>query len=221
MAKRDKHMTRQSKSAPRAVPNTGSESNAVGRGGIEELAFKKMSGQDVTVRSLVADLSSELGYKSDRIISRLMQLESEGKVKVVERSPSSSLASYAFSANSLWFWASLFATGLSVVSIYITSGVALYLRYLFGGALILFLPGYSLTQFLFARRQEMEDSVTRVALSIGLSIALVPLLALVLNYTPYGIRLLPIAITLGAFTALFLFLGLAKKHKYYKMLNEI
>lgn len=44
------------------------------------------------------------------------------------------------------------------------------------------------------------DGVERVALSFGLSIAIVPLLGLALNFTPFGIRLVPIVVTLGGFT---------------------
>jgi uncharacterized membrane protein len=45
------------------------------------------------------------------------------------------------------------------------------------------------------------DGLERVALSFGLSIAVVPLLGLALNFTPFGIRLVPIVVTLGGFTA--------------------
>ncbi|MCU4743604.1 DUF1616 domain-containing protein [Halobacteria archaeon AArc-m2/3/4] len=44
------------------------------------------------------------------------------------------------------------------------------------------------------------DGIERVALSFGLSIAIVPLLGLVLNFTPWGIRLVPIMLTVTAFT---------------------
>ena len=44
------------------------------------------------------------------------------------------------------------------------------------------------------------DGVERVALSFGLSIAIVPLIGLVLNFTPFGIRLLPVVVCLDAFT---------------------
>lgn len=44
------------------------------------------------------------------------------------------------------------------------------------------------------------DGIERTALSFGLSIAVVPLLGLVLNFTPWGIRLLPILITVAGFT---------------------
>ncbi len=44
------------------------------------------------------------------------------------------------------------------------------------------------------------DGIERVALAFGLSIAIVPLIGLVLNFTPWGIRLGPIMITTTGFT---------------------
>ncbi|MFC6954593.1 DUF1616 domain-containing protein [Halorubellus litoreus] len=44
------------------------------------------------------------------------------------------------------------------------------------------------------------DGIERVALSFGLSIAIVPLIGLALNFTPFGIRLVPIMVSLAAFT---------------------
>lgn len=44
------------------------------------------------------------------------------------------------------------------------------------------------------------DGIERVALSFGLSIAIVPLLGLVLNFTPWGIRLVPVVIAVAGFT---------------------
>lgn len=44
------------------------------------------------------------------------------------------------------------------------------------------------------------DGIERVALSFGLSIAIVPLIGLALNFTPFGIRLVPIVVSLSAFT---------------------
>ena len=52
---------------------------------------------------------------------------------------------------------------------------------------------------LFPKRDDLED-IERVALSFILSLAVNPLLGLILNFTPFGIRLLPILIVLSAFT---------------------
>jgi len=56
------------------------------------------------------------------------------------------------------------------------------LRVVLGLLFILFLPGYALIAALFPSGKEI-DWIERVALSFGLSIAVVPLLGLLLNYT--------------------------------------
>ena len=47
------------------------------------------------------------------------------------------------------------------------------------------------------------DTIERVALSLGMSLALVPIVGLILNYTPWGIRLTPITLSLLALTIVF------------------
>ena len=79
-------------------------------------------------------------------------------------------------------------------------------REILGLPLVLFLPGYSLLAALFPAKSDL-DGIERIALSFGLSIAVVPLIGLGLNYTPWGIRLLPILICLSVFT--FIMCGLA------------
>jgi len=65
-----------------------------------------------------------------------------------------------------------------------------FIRTILGLFLILFIPGYSLIVVLFPKKDDLEG-VERLALSFGLSIAVTPLIGLVLNYTPWGIRLTP------------------------------
>ena len=80
------------------------------------------------------------------------------------------------------------------------------IRNVLGLPLVLFLPGYSLIAALFPAKSDL-DGIERVALSFGLSIAVVPLIGLGLNYTPWGIRIHPILISLSTFT--FIMCGLA------------
>jgi len=110
-------------------------------------------------------------------------------------------------------------TALTVVAV-VTPGLReTPLRIIFGLPFVLFLPGYALVAALFpeageppAERTEPApessaaseatgiDGIERVALSFGLSIAVVPLLGLILNFTPFGIRLTPILIAVSGFT---------------------
>ncbi|SDM92458.1 Uncharacterized membrane protein [Halogranum gelatinilyticum] len=98
------------------------------------------------------------------------------------------------------------------------------LRVVVGLPFVLFIPGYAFIAALFPERgdpvddktpefavgDDVPDDVTesrggidgleRVALSFGTSIAIVPLIGLVLNFTPWGIRTLPIVLSVGGFT---------------------
>jgi uncharacterized membrane protein len=71
-------------------------------------------------------------------------------------------------------------------------------RVVLGLPFVLFFPGYVLIAALYPRRGDL-DGVERLALSLGLSLAVVPLIGLVLNYTPWGIRLTPILVSLALF----------------------
>ncbi len=68
-------------------------------------------------------------------------------------------------------------------------------RVVLGLPFVLFFPGYALIAALYPRRDDL-DGLERVALSLGLSLAVVPLVGLALNYTPWGIRLTPILVGL-------------------------
>jgi uncharacterized membrane protein len=57
------------------------------------------------------------------------------------------------------------------------------LRIVLGIPFILLFPGYTLICLLFPGKRDL-DGVERLALSLGLSIAVVPLIGLALNYAP-------------------------------------
>ena len=57
------------------------------------------------------------------------------------------------------------------------------------------------------------DNVERTAFSIGMSLALVPLVGLLLNYTLRGISLTPITVSLPALTAILSITGLIREHQ--------
>src|SRR2546425_1049821 len=73
-------------------------------------------------------------------------------------------------------------------------------RVVLGLPFVLFFPGYTLIAALYPRRDDL-DGIERLALSLGLSLAVVPLIGLVLNYLPWGIRLAPIVVSLTLFVA--------------------
>ena len=72
------------------------------------------------------------------------------------------------------------------------------LRIILGLPIVLFFPGYTLIVALFPTKNTL-DSVERVALSFGSSLIIVPIIGLILNYTPWGISLYPVLISLTIF----------------------
>lgn len=85
-------------------------------------------------------------------------------------------------------------------------------RVALGLPFVLFFPGYTLIAALFPGRDDL-DGIERVALSFGLSIAVVPLIGLVMNYTPWGIRLYPILISLNLFILAMSLLGWRRRKR--------
>lgn len=76
------------------------------------------------------------------------------------------------------------------------------IRIILGLPFILFIPGYTLIFALFPTKKIKRgiDEIERIGLSFGFSIAITSLLGLILNYTPRGITLESILLTLLIFT---------------------
>jgi uncharacterized membrane protein len=72
------------------------------------------------------------------------------------------------------------------------------LRIILGLPFLLFFPGYVLIAALFPKATSI-GGFERVALSFGFSIAVTGLVGLALNYTPWGINLYPVVISLTVF----------------------
>jgi uncharacterized membrane protein len=83
----------------------------------------------------------------------------------------------------------------SVVTIYLPLLNTTPLRIILALPVLLFIPGYCLIAILFPKNDDL-GLVERIMLSIGFSIAIVPLIGFGLNFTPWGIRLEPIVISL-------------------------
>lgn len=90
---------------------------------------------------------------------------------------------------------------LAVLLLTLTPLSSQLLRVPIGLLMVLFVPGYVLIAALFPKKEDL-DGIERIALSFGLSIAVVPLIGLGLNYTPWGIRLTPVVISISTFTIL-------------------
>lgn len=121
----------------------------------------------------------------------------------------------------LWFYAVLVFSLMTVLVVYTLPEQfpLVVLRWVLGSVFVLFIPGYVTVEALFPKGRDL-DTIERFALSIGLSLALVPLIGLLLNYTPWGIRLTPIVISLAVFTIGLSLAGLVRKFHASSMLER-
>jgi uncharacterized membrane protein len=70
----------------------------------------------------------------------------------------------------------------------------IWIRYILGAIFVLYIPGYAIVRVLYA--DKTLGLVERNALSIGLSVSLVPLIGFILDFTPWRIGLTAIISTL-------------------------
>ncbi len=173
-----------------------------------------------SVRSLVyAIQQADRSTTVKEIMQTLVELQKENKIELREKYQFTSFLGYLKKLSfSYTFWSALLVTALTTISIFFLPHIQpwITLRIAVGVAFIIFLPGYALMELLFTRDMR---GVERVALGIGLSVTLSPLVGLILDYTPWGIRLIPIVITLSIMTLSLMIAGTYRKFLLLKRRN--
>jgi hypothetical protein len=167
-----------------------------------------------TVDQLAREVRERFPSSSNKeILDAILNLQSEGKLHLTEtRSLPGNVRGYLRTSNASWYWITVAATLAALVSVFLISEEAypiVIVRYVLGAIFILWLPGYAFIKALFPVTLPIKtsdknlDTIERAALSFGMSLALVPIVGLLLNYTPWGIRLTPITVSLTALTLSF------------------
>ena len=158
------------------------------------------------------------------ILTHIVHLQEKGKIQLKPhraRTPEK-LTTYLRSNHAYWYWTTIIitlTTALVVFTVPENAFPLVYARYILGTIYVLWLPGYAFIKALFPTKVPIQttseelDKIERAALSIGMSIALVPITGLLLNYTPWGIRLTPITISLLALTLAFATAAIIREHQ--------
>jgi hypothetical protein len=170
-----------------------------------------------TISELVDQLVKQKGLKPKDATKAVYIEYKKGNLDLSQATPPSNIASYFVNLENAWFWAITAMVAITILVVFtVTSSNLLYLRYVLGGVFVLFLPGFLLLLALYPRSGEL-DTLERVALSIGLSLAIVPLIGLVLNYTPWGIRLEPIMISMALFAEVMAVAVVVRRFRYFQL----
>ncbi|MEM2293988.1 MAG: DUF1616 domain-containing protein [Nitrososphaerota archaeon] len=174
-----------------------------------------------TAEELTILAKEQLQIPDREIIKSVLKLQSEGKIKFEKcRFPPKSFIAYIQTEQSFWYWITMLISALTTIAAFTISENLYpwaYIRNVLGAIFVLWLPGYTFIKMLFPEcppknGEKNLDKLERVALSIGMSLALVPLVGLLLNYTPWGIRLTPIVLSLLALTTVFATVALLREY---------
>lgn len=171
--------------------------------------------KSVRLASAIEEASAAFGTKPEEVARRIYELSSAGMVTVRDPDPPRSVIRFLREpAYSSWYWA-LLALVAGTVALVVASPESplIYARYALGALFVLYLPGAALIELLYPKKSDLSQ-LERVALSLGLSLALVPLVGLVLNYTPWGIRLEPILASVSLLTVGLATGAVVRKHSY-------
>jgi len=168
------------------------------------------------VKQLIKLTQEKFPSPEQEILNRILYLQETEKIHL---KPDQTLTpekptNYLRSSQAYWYWITIIltlTTALLVFTIPENAFPLVYARYILGSIFVLWLPGYTLIKALFPEKE--LDSIERAALSIGMSLALVPMIGLLLNYTPWGIRPTPITISLLALTLTFATTAIIREHQ--------
>ena len=175
-----------------------------------------------SVLDLAGIISESTGLRIDQAARQLHILDQVDEVRLRDNDPPRGLLLYGFSVYSIRFWVILTILLATFLIIYVAPQVAPFswTRIGLGFIVVLFLPGSALIEALYPKKDDLEE-LERFALSVGLSLALSPLVGFVLNYTPWGIRLDPIIIALSLLIFILEAVAVYQKYQYFIMSLEL
>lgn len=143
--------------------------------------------QPKSTEELVNFVHNESDLSKKEILDFIVDLKHLGKINFVTSKKNTSESNYFFSSKSFWFWISIPLVILIGYSFFFYDETVFFvnLRYLTGLLLTFFLPGFCLSKALFPRNE--ISTLIRFILSVAITMSLVILVGLALNYTDEGI----------------------------------
>ncbi|MGD0804218.1 MAG: DUF1616 domain-containing protein [Candidatus Bathyarchaeia archaeon] len=164
----------------------------------------------------IVNEAPKLGFKPYEVARGIYAMETQGRLSVADPNPPSGFVGYLLSLYSLSYWLLLVFMAFQAYVIWWMPQVypLTYLRIIVAVVFLLYIPGYTLIEALYPKAKEL-GRLERLGLSVGLSLALVPLVGLMLNYTPWGIRLESSLIGLSLLTAMLGLVAVYRKYGYW------
>lgn len=175
----------------------------------------KNSGPE-TVKDLLKLAQTKCLMPEKSILERILYLQQQRQITFEPRSspPHAAFVHHLFSSEANSYWIIIALSLFTMAFVFLVpenSYPLLYARYVLGSIFVLLLPGYSFIKALFPSKD--LGSIERLALSVGLSLALVSIIGLALDYTSFGIKTAPMTLSLVAFNVIFATAAVIREHR--------
>jgi hypothetical protein len=166
-----------------------------------------------SIQQLILLIQQTTGLPTEEITNYLLLLQDADKLSFVEKSSyvPRTLKEYLFSKNAAWYWLLVALTIISALTSLLVpddSYPLVYARYFFGLLFVLFLPGYAALRLAFPNGLIKSSSKTvnyiNLVFSVGVSLVVVMIDGLIINYSPWSLTLNAIV-----FSLLFVTVGIA------------
>jgi uncharacterized membrane protein len=166
---------------------------------------------------LVNDVAKANIVSVEESCRSLIRTIDEEKMCLVDPKPPKVFVTFVFSIYNVWFWVVLGSVALMAASIYFIPPVYPFvsIRYCVSGVFLLFLPGYVLMESFYPQVKTL-DIIERFALNIGMSLVLVPLIGLLLNYSFLGITVDNIFTSLSLLIIILSIIGVWRNFRNFK-----
>lgn len=176
-----------------------------------------------TVEELVGLVKEKLQVSEKEVLESILTLQSQGKIRLLNQLPQAlpNLTIFLKTEQALWYWATI---TLAIIATAVVFAIPeeyypwIHLRYVLSTIFILWLPGYTFMKALFPKQVPIKtptkhlDLIERIVLSLGMSLAIVLVLGLLLNYILGGILLAPLTLSLCALTASLATIAVVREH---------
>lgn len=167
----------------------------------------------LTLGEIVEKVSKELNVKDYDVAKVIYKMLEDGEIRLVD--PNEGFLNFLF-YHAIWFFLVLVIIFGTIISVFLNF---LPLRYFFGIIFVMYLPGATLTELIYPKKEDLSQ-LGRLAMGIGLSLALDPIVGLFLNYGP-GIFVNTSLISLTLLTLAFSLGALFRKYSSYRLLKEV
>lgn len=180
--------------------------------------------QPQSIKHLTKIIKEDFDLTDEEIIESVLKLQAQGTIKFENQPlPIQNLKTYLKTGEAIWYWLTIITVIIATLVFTISENVYpwMYVRNVLGLIFILFLPGFALIKAIFpikistSSNSKIEE-FEQIALSIGMSIALVSTVGLLLYYSPWGLDLTSIVFFLVTFTPIFTTAAVIKEYRVRK-----